>query len=611
MSSKTLDGQRVGSSLNQSFTKSNWRELLFGAWCVSPYVWVLQTLFGIPILVLRLRGVIGLSGLDIFMTLILGPLLSGLVLWLASITILRSRFRTTQYPVIVIGIWLLAACFRGLSAATYLHLHQIEMNLSAGQLASGVVFHFGWTILLTYIIASSNFYRLRSLEVDTVLEATRSFETRLSLVVRQESAMLNRIIRDWLIPELNELRQAIADLRAGAPRSLWNEVSERTGGVMIDQVRSASRDVIDDNEETMDVESRNKESANHFASFFTDLKSMELSVGLTTALYAGFGALMAVPRIGAAGYVLIAGITGSALLLLLLGRWVLSRFEPGRFRGLSTISVYLLTSVAVALIVPWLPGVNQVNWLSALEIFIVVFGLIGGITASAIQQYQKRWDAYFKHQLELMEHYRALEADLAREQLRVRRQTSRLLHGPVQGNLAAVTLCLRLHAARPEAEFLAESDSAIDRALKLVDDALATLHSTLSEPVITNIAMEDYLNTLRAAWAGLIRIDCLVGHQVIPIIDDSPSQGTTIIAILEEAVTNASRHGDARFIKITMTADPGANEVVIIVENDGVPVAPDFQPGSGLHTFDSLGVRWSLEPSGSQSSRLQVVIPLG
>jgi hypothetical protein len=59
-----------------------------------------------------------------------------------------------------------------------------------------------------------------------------------------------------------------------------------------------------------------------------------------------------------------------------------------------------------------------------------------------------------------------------------------------------------------------------------------------------------------------------------------------------------------------MTADPGANEVVIVVENDGIPVAPDFQPGSGLHTFDSLGVRWSLEPSGSKSSRLQVVVPL-
>lgn len=611
MSSRTLDGQQIGSSLNQSFTKSNWRELLFGAWCVSPYVWVLQTLFGIPILVARLLGVIGLSGFDLFMTLILGPLLSGLVLWIASITILRSRFQKTQHPVVVIGIWLLAACCRGLSATTYLHLNQIEMNLSLGQLMTGVVFLFGWTILLTYIIASSNFYRLRSLDVDTVLEATRSYETRLSLVVRQESAMLNGIIRDWLIPELNELRQAISDLRADAPRSRWNQLSERTGGVMIDQVRSASRDVIEDNEDTMDDVSRNKESGNHFASFFTDLKSMEPSVWLSIALYAGFGALIALPRIGAAGYAVIAAITGSALLLLLLGRWVLSRFGPGWFRGLSTIAVYLLTSAAVALIVPWLPGMSQVNWLSALEIFIVVFGLIGGITASAIQQYQKRWDAHFTHQLELIAHYRALEADLAREQLRVRRQTSRLLHGPVQGNLAATTLCLRLHAARPETEFLAESDLAIDRALKLVDDALATLHSTLSEPVITNIAMDDYLNTLRSAWAGLIRIDCFVEPQVIPILDDLPSHATTIIAILEEAVTNASRHGDARYITITMTAEQGANEVVVIVENDGVPVAPDFQPGSGLHTLDSLGVRWSLESAGSQPSRLQVFIPLG
>lgn len=610
MSSKTFDAQRIKSTLNQSFAKGNWRELLFGAWCVSPYVWLLQSLFGVPVVVLRLRGLDGLNGVDVVVSLILGLLLSGLVLWIASITILRGRFRTSQRPITVISVWLLAACLRGLGPILYLHLRHIDSNLSPGQLIAGVSFLFGWTVLLTYIVGSSNFYRLRSLDVSHALEATRCIETRLAQVVHQESAKLNRIIRDWLIPELNELRQAISGLRVNATKADWNQVSQRTGGIMIDQVRSASRDVIVDSN-TMFVEPRNKVSGNHFSIFFTDLKAMEPSVWLATALYAGFGALVALPRLGVVACVLIASITSSCLLLLLIGRWVLGKRELTSFRGLGTVAVYLFSSVTVALIVQWLPGANQVKRISTVEIFIVVFGLIGGIAASTIRQYQKRWDAQFRRQLELVEHYRTLEANLARKQLRVRRQTSRLLHGPVQGNLAATTLCLRLHAARPEAEFLADSNAAISRSLKLLDDALVTLHSTLSEPVVTNILIGEYLDTLRSAWSGLIRIDCLVEPQIITLIDNSPSQSTTIIAILEEAVTNASRHGDARSITITITALPDANEVVVIVENDGVPVAPDFQTGSGLHTFDALGVRWSLEPSGSQSSRLQVVVPLG
>jgi signal transduction histidine kinase len=573
-------------------------------------VWLLQSLIGIPILVIRLRGVIGLTGFDLIATLLLGPLLSGLVLWIASITVLRGRFRETQSAAVVIIVWLLAACIRGLSAVTYLRLQNIESNLSPGQLIAGVLFLFGWTVLLTYLVASSNFYRLRSLDADALLEVTRRYENRRALVVHQESSRLNGIIRDWLIPEMDALRLAIAELRLGAARSRWIQVSERTGGIMIDQVRSASRDVIIDEGEATEIQSSTDVFGNRWVTLFTDLRSMDLSVWLSTALFAGFGALVAIPRLGLPGYVLIAAITGTAFISLFIGRTILRRFSPTRFLGLSTAAVYLVTGVIVAFIVPWLPGSDQITAIPMLQIFIIIFSLVGGVAASAIRQYQLRWDTYFRHQLELIEYYRQLDADLAREQLRVRRQTSRLLHGPVQGNLAAMTLCLKIHAARPEAEFLSESNSAIARSLNLLEEAQSTLHGTLAEPVVTEASLSEYLDTLRSAWSGLIRIDCLVGPEVISIIDEAPGQRTTIIAVLEEAVTNASRHGDARTLTIMMTRERASHEITITVENDGIAVAADFQPGFGLQAFDTLGVYWSLIPLDSRSSRLKVLVPL-
>ncbi len=584
--------------------------MLLGAWCVSRYVWLLQSLIGIPILVIRLRGVIGLTGIDLIATLLLGPLLSGLVLWLASITVLRGRFQETQSAAVVIVVWLLAASIRGLSAVTYLPFRNIESNLSPGQLIAGVLFLFGWTVLLTYLIASSNFYRLRSLDADALLEVTRRYETRRAQVVHQESARLHGMIRDWLIPEMDALRLAIADLRSGAARSHWIQVSERTGGIMIDQVRSASRDMIIDEGEAPEINPATDGLGNQWATFFTDLRSMDLSVWLSTALFAGFGALVAIPRLGVSGFVFIATITATALISLLIGRTILRRISPTRFRSLCTVVVYLVTGVIVEFMVPWFPGSDQITSISLIQIFIVVFALFGGVAASAIRQYQLRWDTYFRHQLELIEHFRQLDTDLAREQLRVRRQTSRLLHGPVQGNLAAMTLCLKLHASRPEAEFLSESNTAIARSLNLLEEAQGTLNSTLAEPVVTEVPLSEYLETLRSAWSGLMRIDCCGEPEVISIIDESPGPRTTIIAILEEAVTNASRHGDARVLTIMMTSDPDFDEITITVENDGVPVAVDFQPGFGLRAFDTFGVHWSLTPLDSRSSRLEVVVPL-
>lgn len=610
MSSRSLDAASLKSQLNRTFGTGNWRELLLGPWCVSRYVWLLQSLLGIPIIALRLRGVTSLTGLDLIATLLIGPLLAGVVLWLASVTVLRGRFRAPQSAFTVVAVWLLADCVRGLSAATYLNLRHVTNSLTPGQIIAGILFLFGWTVLLTYVIASSNFYRLRSLDADALIEVTRRYESRRALVVQNESTRLNSIIRDWLIPELDALSLEIADLRLGSAPSDWTRLAERTGGIVINQVRSASREVIVDDSETTESEPNVEVFGNRWTTFFADLRSMELSVWLATAIYSAFGALVAIPRLGPIGYALTVAISGSGLLLLLLGRAILRHRHSSRWRGLFTTLVYLATGLIVALALPWFPGTEQISTMGLLQVFIVIFAVVGGVAASAIRQYQQRWEIYFQHQLELLEHYRQLDADLAREQLRVRRQASRLLHGPVQGNLAAMTLCLKLHAARPTGEFTADADMAISRTLGLLDEAQATLHSTLIEPVVTEISTGEYLGTLRSAWSGLMRIDCIVSPEVLSRIDAVPGQRTTIIAILEEAVTNASRHGDARNLSISMIATTDKERVVLTIENDGLPVPVDFQPGFGLRSFDAFGVQWSLLPTGSRSSRLEVSLPL-
>lgn len=579
-----------------------WRQLLFGEWSLSRNVWLIQSVLGVGILAVRLRALDIAPG-STFLTIIIGPIGSALVLWGASRTCLRDRSIGLAHPWVVLAVWFLAACFRGY-AATGAPI----TGLDALTLTGNIVFSLLWTAILTYIFASSHFYRERSKQMDSLIIAAALYDQHKAELLQIERRRLLHIVQDELLPSLVTLRDDIARLATDGDRTLWLSLADRVGGLLIDRVRSVSRAGQLTRAPSEDVVGRRALAAPRTRNLISDAKTANMSVTLTLILFTACGLLLLVPRVGMVGYVFLACVAAVALPLLLVGRLVMSMVPAGWLRAALLPLCYLVIGLIIGEITQWFPGSAEVHSTIALRAVVAIFAMVTGLGASLVRQHQSRWDALFGSQEMALENFEATKVDLEREHLQIQRQMSHLLHGPVQGNLAALTLALRVHAAAEHEEFSAGQREVIMRSTALIDESLRTLREILDEPERGTVDVGARLVELTRAWRGLMTITLDMPAEVLSVSRADPGLLQDALDAVEEGITNASRHGDARNldIKIRLLV---TGEVEVVLLNDGRPVSGVVSAGFGLKAIDAAGGRWSLVEVEGGRTCFNAVLP--
>ena len=87
----------------------------------------------------------------------------------------------------------------------------------------------------------------------------------------------------------------------------------------------------------------------------------------------------------------------------------------------------------------------------------------------------------------------------------------------------------------------------------------------------------------------------------------------TAYRCVQEAVTNALRHGEATRIRVTLRADPAQTRLDLVVEDDGVGIAPAAARGFGLigmeERLGALGGTWRILPAWPNGTRVEMSIP--
>lgn len=605
------DGQLPGLAqrFKQEPSASNWRELILGPWCVSLQAWLIQSLLGVALVALRVLGLQGLTVTDWLLAALSGPLVSGLVLCLASLTVLRSRFVRPQPVVLVACVWIVVSAFRGGVTAAILDVRGFTHGFSAPQFVANTVFALLWMFLLTYLVAALHYYRSRSEDAQSLLDVTAHHENQRRRLLTDEAHTLTLLVNTVLIPRLADLEQGISQLGQSSTRREWIELAARTDAIVIDQVRSSGRNLAEDAAQPVLGAPASRGSRNRWTDVVENLRTMDLSVWLALAMYGSFGLLIAVPRMGISGFIVVGCVLALSLLVLLSGLLWCHWLGPSRNSGIRTCAVYVILGLVINLALPHLPvGTKSLTETSARPL-VLILALIGGVAASMARRYQQRWDDYYQSQLMLLDHYRQLDSDLAREYLRLRRASSRLLHGSVQGKLAAMSLCLKRHAALSGFDFREDAAAAKARSLHLLCEARDIMNSTLGAREAAKPALDPYLSEVQAGWSGLIRIDYDISDDCLSLSTRSPLARESVIAAIEESITNASRHGNARHINVDLCVDSESTDLVLVVVNDGVSIDPNFTPGFGLRTLHVLGLRWSLEPVSERSTRFSARIP--
>jgi signal transduction histidine kinase len=191
----------------------------------------------------------------------------------------------------------------------------------------------------------------------------------------------------------------------------------------------------------------------------------------------------------------------------------------------------------------------------------------------------------------------------------VRRNVGRIMHGPIQGRLAAIRLKLHLLSdTSSNAEpVLNEDDTAqVLHLLEQISREIRNLGDERSKP--HTIHLNDALSALALKWRGIMRVTFDVSHEAQRTLTDTNSLALKLVASCSEAITNASRHGYATKVEISITLS-AEKSIELTVIDDGRGVKGAVTAGIGLKDIQEDGGIWCFDPCDTGAT-LRVQFPL-
>jgi signal transduction histidine kinase len=197
---------------------------------------------------------------------------------------------------------------------------------------------------------------------------------------------------------------------------------------------------------------------------------------------------------------------------------------------------------------------------------------------------------------------RALLADSARDAERLR--VARELHDVAGHKLTAMSL--NLHALAGEPAFAARPEIAVAR--QMAGELLADIRNVVH--ALRDARGLDLATALHALAAPLPRplLDLDIDDDVR--IDD-PALAETVLRLVQEALTNSARHGEATRVCVSLRR--GADTLALAIEDDGRMRGP-LREGNGLsgmreRVAESRG-RLAFETTPRGALRIRVELPL-
>jgi signal transduction histidine kinase len=269
----------------------------------------------------------------------------------------------------------------------------------------------------------------------------------------------------------------------------------------------------------------------------------------------------------AAGY-FVAVLTVAALAIALAARFIFG--DP--------FDAFLLSSSLVTLV--WLV---QATFFSA---YVV----------AAVRSHDK-----IREQLEELERTsgnKSISASVVKtENLMLNRELANFLHGNLQNRL--LSAALRLDKNQDNPENLVRELRAVEQ---LLDAAIVDYEQ------VNSLGLADQLAEIANRWAGFVSVKLDLKAAVA-----DPNEIKRLNQLVNEAVSNAVRHGLASNVLVSLTRASGegsnAGSLILTVTDDGLGPR-DGSGGLGLQLYESLaGKNWSLNPGADGGSVLTLTLP--
>lgn len=490
----------------------------------------------------------------------------------------------------------------------------------------------GLYTVFALILGGTTIYGLTTLSskrnlVNQLLETQRklrAIRADAAEFARDQSQRLADAIAMVIIPEIGRLRDELAGMNDAPAITRLEELRTSVSAYSAEVVRPLSHELspqgITTGESVLSVGNQNyaDDSDRRSQGRVSEILGIIFSARINIPLAVIASALLFVAQfnLGCTGVPAVASLSFLGIMLLggLMARVTLLRKAPWSSLWLFAVSILAFTSYR------WVISTGgpscrwaTSNWeLAFANILAVLLLLLLSIVFEGARQNTETSVALKAVNLELEEEAHNLQrnASISHDQI------AHLLHGPVQGRLAAISMALNVHLAqvhRGESPSVAELREQIN---VLLDGVEGDVRNLISRSDAAPPPFPEFLESLALRWRGLATLHISGNSEADSYLSRNSLLAQHVIRSVEEAVTNASRHGNARRVDISYFCQPvdpnepaGDIQLVVNVTDDGLGPASTVNPGLGLNSISAAGGQWELTAGPVSGSQLRILWP--
>lgn len=283
----------------------------------------------------------------------------------------------------------------------------------------------------------------------------------------------------------------------------------------------------------------------------------------------------------------------AALALIAVGILAIRTLDRLRIRSVKTESVsatvflvaveYLSMSVAAMLILWGLGSYHPeiARFVSAVYVTVPMVLVIIWLLVQLIQDSARRLRAYGRDLSEKQVLLEQTIAEIERQSSRARRRIGQFLHGSIQGRLASVSMALTVAAKTNSSDLLDELLLQARNQLELSALEVNQVLQGAESPAALTLA--DEIQQLKDGWKNLVELRFSVSEEAFRCLADRGGLTELVVEAMQECITNAVRHGQAKRVKVQIDLDPN---LFLKVMNDGLPIEK-LTPGFGITSIST------------------------
>lgn len=605
MSSPFACGSRaVSSSDSQPLAAPYWRDLLTGRWAISLRAWILISLLMQWPSYVRNSVPSDLPPTWAVAIGILRILAAGLVLLIADRTYLRRRASEPASLTVVIATWIAAgAAAMAVQWAAFGYLDQPGIS-PLRWVVSSIAFALRSALCAYY-------FGLRDYWTGSVTELQASTARLLGLRVAARAdlqdirARVRSIVVDQVMPRVRQLQADLGDASGRMTRDRLERLSQIAATYSQGIVRDASHQVSD--LPTARVPYQDipwprpgpVPPAERRQPLLISVRWSALVIGATIAPLS-----ITAPPDDPLLSVLLEIVV--FLGLLAVGAHIQTRISA-RSRTTRWTVCWMAAAAPVAVGIFAAAGLLPARVIApAPLVSLAVIAFVLAMLSSSMERHLRGITAQADELERVLVEITEINAGLQEEIASEKRRVALLLHGPVQGRLAAVSLLLKLDVgpdSTSEARFEAR-----ERCRSILEQVVVDLTAVVDGTVDEGLALPESLAQLAGRWQGLAVVSLTNDPRVFDAVADDPGLRMWIFDIVEEGINNAVTHGHATRIDVDLAMHDGLVEVS--VHDDGVGCGTVAARGLGLSTIGRSPARLTLDDLPLGGSRLSVTIPL-